>query len=188
MNPRYHVETTYDGPAYAALTAVTWELFNSRNYRRFLAPCILIIAVAGAAVLTFLQVGKFVFWFAILAVLMTLASPLAMQAQKRRITQQSIEKARAFPMEVAFDFEERAFRVTDPFGEQKKFYHDVERIVDGGPYIFLMMGTTAYLLQTRKNFQDQQERTAFCRFLHEKCGQAEWRDIYVGKKKRRGRK
>ena len=135
--------------------------------------------------LAFLKMGSFPIWFAVLAVILLLASPLAMKAQKKRITQQSVDRAPAFPMEVSFDFAPDAFTVRDPFGEKRVEYTKVERIVDGGPYLFLLWGRSAYLLQTRHNFSDAAGRKEFCRFLREQCPRAEWRDIPVGKKKRK---
>ena len=188
MTARYHVNTTYDGPAYSALTDVTWELYNGRNYRKFLTPCLLILAAVGALVLTLAKLGSFPLWFAILAVIMLLASPAAMGAQKKRLTQQSVEKAPMYPMEVSFDFADHAFTVRDPFGEKRVEYSTVERIVDGGSYLFLLWGQSAYLLQTKHNFSTPEERKEFCLYLHQKCPKAEWRNIPVGKAKRKKKK
>ncbi|MCI9119491.1 MAG: YcxB family protein [Flavonifractor sp.] len=174
-NYKFILHTTYDKPAYQALSEVSWVLFRKHRMQVAAYPALFSLAALIAIILIFnwgsydtpLLVGGLVF-----IGLQFLVIPLGAVSAKHKMCRTAIKevsKTGAFPLQVRLVFLDKQIHSTIDNEVSTVPYGSIDCLMSLGDWRLLMFGRAAYILH-RSCFQSQEELREFEAFISEKCG------------------
>lgn len=177
MNGDYQfiVHTTYDKPAYQALSEVSWVLFRKHRMQVAAYPALFSLAALIAIMLLFnwgsydtpVLVGGVLF-----IGLQFLVIPLGAASAKHKMCRTAIKevsKTGEFPIHAQLVFREKRIHATIANEVSTAPYESIDCLVALGDWRLLMFGRAAYILH-RSCFCSQEELQRFEAFISEKCG------------------
>jgi len=168
------LQTTYDKPAYQALSAASWVLFRRRQMQVAAYPVLFALAVLVAAMLIFnwgnygplILVGGLAF-----IGLQFLVIPLGAASARAKMTRLAVKSDRQrgeYPAQLQLVFSADQIHATRN-GETSAFpYTSIDCLVSLGDWRLLFFGRAAYILHT-SCFQNGGELERFEKFICEKC-------------------
>lgn len=168
------LQTTYDKPAYQALSAASWVLFRRRHMQVAAYPALFSLAALIGILLIFnwgnygpgILIGGLAFMG-----LQFLVIPLGAASARAKMTRRAVKADRKqghYPAQIQLVFSAEQIHATRDGQTTASPYSAIDCLVSLGDWRLLFFGHAAYILHT-SCFQDSGELERFEKFISEKC-------------------
>lgn len=169
------VTSTYDRPAFQALSRASYYLFQRHTMATRAYPALGAMAVLILGILLF-NWEFFSVWgrigLAAFVALQIVVIPLGAMSSRHKMAKKAVKAATekgVYPQKFRFVFDDRMIHVTTGSETAVSPYESIDCLIELGPWRLLFYGRAAYILHTG-DFASPEEAGRFDAFVAERCG------------------